>query len=114
MLWNREDAEDATQEILVRVVTQLSSFNFRSRLKTWTYRVAVNHLLDRKKSAVERMDLNFVRLSEDLAEGLASGKSSDKRTKFKSIRSTDRKSTRLNSSHRCISYAVFCLKKKIR
>src|SRR5437762_7662822 len=26
---------------------------------------------------------------------------------------TDRKSTRLNSSHRCISYAVFCLKKNI-
>src|SRR5437763_13640392 len=27
-------------------------------------------------------------------------------------RMLDRKSTRLNSSHRCISYAVFCLKKK--
>src|SRR5437763_11720324 len=27
-------------------------------------------------------------------------------------REQDRKSTRLNSSHRCISYAVFCLKKK--
>src|SRR5437762_6756650 len=27
-------------------------------------------------------------------------------------RKLDRKSTRLNSSHRCISYAVFCLKKK--
>src|SRR5437879_6628986 len=27
-------------------------------------------------------------------------------------RPSDRKSTRLNSSHRCISYAVFCLKKK--
>src|SRR5437764_6283193 len=27
-------------------------------------------------------------------------------------RDEDRKSTRLNSSHRCISYAVFCLKKK--
>src|ERR1017187_10757158 len=27
-------------------------------------------------------------------------------------RFTDRKSTRLNSSHRCISYAVLCLKKK--
>src|SRR5437879_5590158 len=26
----------------------------------------------------------------------------------------DRKSTRLNSSHRCISYAVFCLKKKMK
>src|SRR5437762_5997061 len=29
-------------------------------------------------------------------------------------RRKDRKSTRLNSSHRCISYAVFCLKKKQR
>src|SRR5437763_11280724 len=29
-----------------------------------------------------------------------------------SISTKDRKSTRLNSSHRCISYAVFCLKKK--
>src|SRR5258708_10627844 len=28
--------------------------------------------------------------------------------------STDRKSTRLNSSHQIISYAVFCLKKKKR
>src|SRR5437879_9424357 len=28
------------------------------------------------------------------------------------MRNADRKSTRLNSSHRCISYAVFCLKKK--
>src|SRR5437764_3290678 len=28
--------------------------------------------------------------------------------------SRDRKSTRLNSSHRCISYAVFCLKKKTK
>src|SRR5437879_7858626 len=29
-----------------------------------------------------------------------------------SANAEDRKSTRLNSSHRCISYAVFCLKKK--
>src|SRR5437763_3661602 len=32
--------------------------------------------------------------------------------RFASDRERDRKSTRLNSSHRCISYAVFCLKKK--
>src|SRR5437763_16196832 len=30
------------------------------------------------------------------------------------LAAADRKSTRLNSSHRCISYAVFCLKKKKR
>ena len=31
---------------------------------------------------------------------------------FRHLQIPDRKSTRLNSSHRCISYAVFCLKKK--
>jgi RNA polymerase sigma factor (sigma-70 family) len=71
MLWNREDAEDATQEILVRVITRLSGFDFRSQLKTWVYRLAVNYLLYVKKSAVERMNLSFVRFSDDLLNGLA-------------------------------------------
>src|SRR5258708_8701625 len=34
------------------------------------------------------------------------------RTDFADRRIKDRKSTRLNSSHQIISYAVFCLKKK--
>ena len=72
MLWNREDAEDATQEILIRAVTRLGQFDFRSKLKTWVYRVAVNYILDMKKSPVERMQLNFERFAEDLAEGVSS------------------------------------------
>src|SRR5499426_4754483 len=72
MLWNREDAEDATQEILVRAVTRLSQFDFRSTLKTWVYRIAVNYILDVKKSPVERMHLNFERFGDDLVEGLSS------------------------------------------
>ena len=72
MLWNREDAEDATQEILVRVVTRLSDFDFRSKLKTWVYRIAVNHVLDVKKSPIERMELTFERFGRDLADGLSS------------------------------------------
>jgi RNA polymerase sigma factor (sigma-70 family) len=71
MLWNPEDAEDATQDILVRVVTRLSQFDCRSRLKTWIYRVAVNYILDVKKSPVERMHLTFERFAEDLHEGLS-------------------------------------------
>ena len=71
MLWHREDAEDATQEILVRVVTRLAQFDFRSRLKTWVYRVATNYLLDVKKSCVERLQLNFSSFADDLAEGLS-------------------------------------------
>lgn len=72
MLWNREDAEDATQEILVRAVTRLAQFDFRSRLKTWVYRIAVNYILDVKKSPVEQMNLSFQRFGADLAEGLSS------------------------------------------
>jgi RNA polymerase sigma factor (sigma-70 family) len=72
MLWNREDAEDATQEILVRVVTRLSQFDFRSTLRTWVYRIAVNHVLDVKKSPIERMQLTFERFGRDLADGLSS------------------------------------------
>lgn len=70
MLWNREDAEDATQEILVRIVTRLSKFGFKSRLKTWAYRLAVNYILDVKKSAIERMHLSFDRFADDLEGGL--------------------------------------------
>ena len=71
-LWHREDAEDATQEILVRMVTRLGQFDFRSRLKTWVFRVATNYLLDVKKSPVERLQLSFDRFAEDLADGLSS------------------------------------------
>jgi RNA polymerase sigma factor (sigma-70 family) len=70
MLWNKEDAEDATQEILVRVVTRLSQFDFRSRLRTWAYRVGVNYILDVKKSATERMHLSFERFADNLTGGL--------------------------------------------
>ena len=69
MLWNREDAEDATQEILVRTVTRLSQFDFRSKLKTWVYRIAVNYILDVKKSAVERLHLTFEMFADDLLDG---------------------------------------------
>jgi RNA polymerase sigma factor (sigma-70 family) len=72
MLWHREDAEDATQEILVRVVTRLAQFDFRSRLETWVFRVATNYLLDVKKSPIERLRLSFARFGDDLAEGLSS------------------------------------------
>jgi RNA polymerase sigma factor (sigma-70 family) len=77
MLWNKEDAEDATQEILVRIVTRLSQFDFRSRLRTWAYRVAVNYILDFKKSATERMQLNFESLAGSLEEGLGADGPSD-------------------------------------
>ena len=77
MLWNKEGAEDATQDILVRIVTRLSQFDFRSRLRTWAYRVAVNYVLDVKKSATERLQMTFQSLGDNLLEGLSEDGPSD-------------------------------------
>ena len=48
-LWNPEDAEDATQEILIKVITNLGGFRRESKLSTWVYRIAANHLINFKK-----------------------------------------------------------------
>src|ERR1700758_769356 len=53
MLYHPQDAEDATQEILVKVLTRLSSFEGRSSFRTWLYRVAFNHLLNVKRGREE-------------------------------------------------------------
>src|SRR5690348_1911791 len=53
MLFHPQDAEDATQEILIKVVTRLSSFEGRSSFRTWLYRIVVNHVLNMKRGRVE-------------------------------------------------------------
>jgi RNA polymerase sigma factor (sigma-70 family) len=53
MLYHPQDAEDATQEILVKALTALSSFEGRSSFRTWLYRIVVNHLLNAKRGRLE-------------------------------------------------------------
>lgn len=48
-----DDAEDATQEILIQVVTHLGGFQGRSRFTTWVYRIASRHLMRAKRKRVE-------------------------------------------------------------
>lgn len=71
MLWHPADAEDATQEILMRVVTRLGAFRGESAFTTWVYRVAVNYLLTTRKRRAEREELTFERFAEQLDQGLA-------------------------------------------
>ncbi len=49
MLGTFHDAEDASQDILLKVMTHLSSFKGESSFTTWVFRIAVNHLKDYKK-----------------------------------------------------------------
>src|SRR5258708_31939497 len=55
--------------------------------------------------------LELERLQKELVAGCELGRPSV-RCGFVTLYEGDRKSTRLNSSHQIISYAVFCLKKK--
>ncbi len=48
MLWTPADAADATQEILVQIITHLSSFRGESTFRTWAFRIASNALLRAK------------------------------------------------------------------
>lgn len=68
-LWHPQDAEDATQEILIRVITGLDRFRGESRFRTWVYRIASNTLLTLKKQRVEYRALTFEQFAEDLAQG---------------------------------------------
>jgi RNA polymerase sigma factor (sigma-70 family) len=71
MLWNPEDARDATQEILVRIVTRLGTFRGHSSFATWVYRVAANYLLTARKSRLEEQRYTFQRFGEELDGGLS-------------------------------------------
>ena len=70
MLANPEDAKDATQEIVIRVITKLSMFKFQSHFKTWVYRLASNYLISYKKETVKKQELTFEIFKEDLESDL--------------------------------------------
>ena len=59
MLGTIADCEDATQDILIKIMTNLSSFRKDSNYQTWVYRIAVNYLIDYRKSMFAMRPLNF-------------------------------------------------------
>jgi len=71
MLLFPEDAKDATQEILIKVITHLSTFNFKSQFSTWVYRIATNYLINHKG----KKSLEFAMPFEDYENLIDSGHS---------------------------------------
>ena len=70
MLYNPDYALDATQEILVLVVTKLSTYRHESKFRTWYYRVATNYLLTEKKIKNRESGITFDLFASDLEQGL--------------------------------------------
>ena len=66
MLGTFPDAEDASQDILLKVMTHLSSFKKESAFSTWVFAIAVNHLKNYKKHMFARYPLSFDDYGNDI------------------------------------------------
>src|SRR5882757_2466750 len=53
MVFQPHDAEEVTQEVLVKVITKLSTFKRECKFRTWLYRIAANHVLNMKRHNAE-------------------------------------------------------------
>ncbi len=69
MLGTFADAEDATQDILLKMITHLSSFRGDSSFTTWVFSIAVNHLKNYKKHMFARYPLSFEYYGDDIENG---------------------------------------------
>jgi len=70
VLGHRDDAADATQEILLKIVTHLSAFRSESALSTWVWRVASNHLTTARTRKAESPEVSLDAIGDRLRQGL--------------------------------------------
>jgi RNA polymerase sigma factor (sigma-70 family) len=73
MLGNRDDAADASQEILLKVVTHLASFRAQSAFSTWVFQIARNHLLTAITRSKESPEVSLDSIADRLQQGLEYG-----------------------------------------
>lgn len=69
MLGTFADAEDATQDILLKMITHLSSFRGDSSFTTWVFSIAANHLKNYKKHMFAHYPLSFEYYGDDIENG---------------------------------------------
>lgn len=66
MLGTFHDAEDATQDILLKAITHLSSFKGESSFSTWVFSIATNHLKNYQKHMFAKFPLSFEFYGDDI------------------------------------------------
>lgn len=69
MLGSFPDAEDATQDILLKIITHLSSFKGESAFSTWAFCIAANHLKNYQKHMFAKFPLSFEFYGDDIKNG---------------------------------------------
>jgi len=68
MVFHPQDAEDVTQEVLIKAITRLSTFQGDSQFRTWLYRITANHVLNMKRRGGEMQPLTFSSYADAINE----------------------------------------------
>lgn len=106
MVGNPEDAADLSQEALIKIISNLGKFKFKSSFRTWAYRIVVNHFLNEKKKRPSIYPPTFVEMGLTLDATpdveLSEEEKEDKMEVIREVRLT------------CLSGMLLCLTKEQR
>jgi RNA polymerase sigma factor (sigma-70 family) len=100
------DAEDITQEVLIKVITNLAKFRNHSSFRTWLYRITFNHFLKMKKVWLEDYITSFDKYGRELSQ-MAD-------TKLSSIEQFEMKELITEAKISCMSGMLLCLDREQR
>jgi RNA polymerase sigma factor (sigma-70 family) len=106
MIGDPSQAEDLTQEALLKIISNLSSFQGKSAFRTWAYRIVWNHFLNQKKKPNGPFMENF----DDLGNALDSAPSFDLSFEEQESKKEEIREVRLQ----CLSGMLLCLTKEQR
>jgi len=106
MLGDPMKAQDLTQEALLKIISNLSSFKGASSFRTWAYRIVRNHFLNDLKKPSNLFASNF----EDLGQMLDASESVDLTAEEQELKKEEIREVRLQ----CLSGMLLCLTKEQR
>lgn len=109
MLGTLQDAEDASQEIIMKIILGLSAFRKESAFSTWVYRIATNYLLNYKKSMFARAQLSFDYYAEDIQKGFLEVKHEQLQDVDKNLLSEELKASCTNVMLQCLDAESRCI-----
>lgn len=100
------DAEDVTQDVLIKIITNLAQFKGESNFRTWLYRITFNHFLKMKKVWLEDYITSFDHYGSEL------GQMPD--TDLSDLEKADMKELIQEANISCMSGMLLCLDREQR
>lgn len=100
------DAEDLTQEALIKVITKLSQFKFESQFRTWLYRIIFNEFLQSKRKKGEKQFTDFEGFGEKLDSIPNASLNAQEEAEYEELSKELR--------YRCLSGMIMCLTREQR